>query len=184
MSDSSEANGSGPSYPTSFGRGWIPADRDIGLPDDPPVLAAGQATARAARAGEGQAAAGATGGAQGACPAGEPARRDPFSAQTLHEMKHANHNSWTPARKAAFLHHLVGAWGRGEQPAGGGGAGGALAPVGLCRAAAGSRVRCRVAGGAGAGARGGRGGARHARARRGRGGGVVPGRAGRHAPPP
>ncbi len=34
MSDSSEANSSTPIYPTSFGRGWIPIERDIGLPED------------------------------------------------------------------------------------------------------------------------------------------------------
>ena len=34
MSDSSEAKDTKQSYPTSFGRGWIPVELDIGLPDD------------------------------------------------------------------------------------------------------------------------------------------------------
>lgn len=34
MSDSSEAFHGKQNYPTSFGRGWIPVERDIGLPED------------------------------------------------------------------------------------------------------------------------------------------------------
>lgn len=75
MSGNTEASNSGPNYPTSFGRGWIPADRDIGLPGErvPPLHSASHAPESDA----------------------EEKSRTP------------NHNTWTPARKAAFLHHLA-----------------------------------------------------------------------------
>jgi hypothetical protein len=103
MSDSSEASGSGPSYPTSFGRGWIPADRDIGLRGENVV----RETAR------GTAATGGGGGDSGLDAAlhGEAGplhhRSDGPPPHAGEELRNINHNSWTPARKAAFLHHLA-----------------------------------------------------------------------------
>lgn len=84
MPNSLEADGLAGKYPTSFGRGWIPADRDIGLPqtarladDSPPAdLSPEKGTA---------------------APSAFAANSSPIP----------NHNTWTPARKAAFLHHLA-----------------------------------------------------------------------------
>ncbi len=75
MSSSSEANGSSSNYPTSFGRGWIPVDRDIGLPDNEAAFLRHASQAL-------------------------PLKIDEAT-------KASNHNTWTPARKAAFLHHLA-----------------------------------------------------------------------------
>jgi len=60
-----------PTYPTAFGRGWIPQSRDIGLPPGEAPVVLNSAGANGA----------------GASP--------------------ANHNAWTPRRKAAFLHFLA-----------------------------------------------------------------------------
>jgi len=75
MSDSSEGNRSAPSYPTSFGRGWIPVERDIGLPSEDPAIV-------------------------------DHAMRDAVP-HTVETSPTPNHNTWTPARKAAFLHRLA-----------------------------------------------------------------------------
>lgn len=102
MSDSSEANNSGPSYPTSFGRGWIPADRDIGLPDDDLLAEAVGETAAArvdSRAPDRDTALRGEAG-----PLHHPADGSPPRAG---EEPRANHNGWTRPRKAAFLHHLA-----------------------------------------------------------------------------
>ncbi|VWX51404.1 conserved hypothetical protein [Novosphingobium sp. 9U] len=74
--------------PTSFGRGWIPADRDIGLPGDD------CAPSRA----------GGSGAAPGESPNPSPSPEEEGLATAPPAR---NHNSWTPARKAAFLHHLA-----------------------------------------------------------------------------
>ncbi len=103
MSDSSKANSPGPIYPTSFGRGWIPADRDIGLPDDEFLPGTGRGTAAAGGGGGSPLLDTARQGEGG--PLHHPADGPPPRAGE--ELRSANHNAWTPARKAAFLHHLA-----------------------------------------------------------------------------
>ena len=103
----SAPEGSGSVYPTSFGRGWMPVERDIGLPRD--VLSeAGRA--RPGVAGDG----GALSGSPERDALGSPrvpldhsadgpppgAGEEPGAART-------HHNGWTAGRKAAFLHMLA-----------------------------------------------------------------------------
>lgn len=70
--------------PTRFGRGWIPASRDIGLPGDGPF---GQdaATPLASAGGE----------------------RPTDDASAGREGDGVPHNGWSDARKVAFLHYLA-----------------------------------------------------------------------------
>lgn len=103
MSDSSQPNNSMLRYPTSFGRGWIPVERDIGLPDDDCADLREWASASPPLQGSGS---GSGGSAPRASLGGESRHADP-SAGGEELSAAAHHNSWTPARKAAFLHHLA-----------------------------------------------------------------------------
>jgi hypothetical protein len=103
MSDSQEVHASSLSYPTPFGRGWIPADRDIGLPDDD--LSSSRTLHEQRRRGGGsshEAKLEAESPHPNPSPEGEGL--DAFGAAV---STTPNHNTWTPARKAAFLHHLA-----------------------------------------------------------------------------
>ena len=101
MSESSEANGSGPSYPTSFGRGWIPADRDIGLPGEE-LTTGSEGAAPPPLQGRGSG-----GGGSPHEPSLVGKSPHPNPSPEGEGLRMINHNSWTPARKAAFLHHLA-----------------------------------------------------------------------------
>lgn len=109
MSDSSEANGQGPSYPTSFGRGWIPADRDIGLPDDDFADLRAQGWAPPPTFDHAQDELQESGSGAGGSPADAASDGSPHAdaSPQAEGPGGRNHNSWTPARKAAFLHHLA-----------------------------------------------------------------------------
>jgi hypothetical protein len=102
--------GSGGTYPTSFGRGWIPVERDLGLPgervgalsDEVGPTGAASPLPHAGGAGGGAAASGDDALSGGEGPTPNPTRgREGLHASPI------NHNAWTPARKAAFLHHLA-----------------------------------------------------------------------------
>lgn len=79
-------------YPTQFGRGWIPADRDIGLPDDDPY--------------DGDPPPRPIGGVESEwwCPkAGGPCRKPaPNESEEF-----VPHHAWDAARKVRFLHYLA-----------------------------------------------------------------------------
>lgn len=96
-------NGASTRGPTSFGRGWIPVERDIGLPDDDCTDLREWASAGPPLQGSGS---GGGGSAPRASLGGESRHADPSAGGEGLSVA-AHHNSWTPARKAAFLHHLA-----------------------------------------------------------------------------
>jgi hypothetical protein len=97
-------------YPSKFGRGWIPVERDIGLPgehigalpDEQGPTGAASPLPLAGGAGGGFADSGDDALSGGEGPTPNPSR----GREGLHASA-ANHDSWTPQRKAAFLHHLA-----------------------------------------------------------------------------
>jgi len=101
--NNSDENNQTPNYPTSFGRGWIPVERDIGLPEDDCADLREWASASCPLQGSGSEGGGS---APRASLGGESRRSDP-SAEGEGLSAATNHNSWTPARKAAFLHHVA-----------------------------------------------------------------------------
>ena len=98
--------------PTRFGRGWIPASRDIGLPsDDWPASACPDHFDRDCGAGAASLLSASSFGQARGCVQGE---RDgqgdgmPTPAPSAkREGDGVPHNGWSDARKVAFLHHLA-----------------------------------------------------------------------------
>jgi hypothetical protein len=116
MSDPRPSDHSGPrvsdfppqvQYPTQFGRGWIPASRDIGLPGDEPCGfpddrggdAFGDAGSSLRAAGE----AIQSGARDSGLLRGDASLHDEGGEDGARVTPHT---SWTDARKVAFLHYL------------------------------------------------------------------------------
>ena len=103
------------SFAAACGRGWIPAERDIGLPGKAlgvcggggasilPELGSGRGTSEAG-GGVGAAIAGGDARVLASIPLHHPADGSPPQAGLGEDP--GRHNGWTPARKARFLDHL------------------------------------------------------------------------------